>query len=219
MMATGAMTLAEGSQHKDYKTDATLILNGFDARGYILRTAYDPLSVWKAKYAKNVAPFYPRLKTGVKEAALIDDDIWVFGIDGNRSKDIIDAVTIATTYYKVPAKYFLNSIYIKNLNAENERGVDLDILVRLNRDLYEKTVVAIKEACAHFGIRESISIYVYSSSVNYKIPKDVLYHALRSGGASSVDTDPRELNFRSGSNDNQLRGRIDTNMHVARLDF
>lgn len=218
-MSNGAMTLAEGSQQKDYKTDATLILNGIDARGYILRTAYDPLPVWKTKYAKGVSPFYPRLKTSVKEAALIDDEIWVFGIDGNRSKDIIDAVTIATAYYKVPAKYFLTSIYIKNLNAENERGIDLKLLIRMNKELYEKTVVAIKEACAHFGVRESVNIHVYSANINYKIPKDDLHQALKSGGASTVETDSRELIYRSGSNDNQLRGRIDTNMHVARLDF
>jgi len=213
------MTLAEGSQQKDYKTDATLILNGIDARGYILRTAYDPLPVWKTKYAKGVSPFYPRLKTSVKEAALIDDEIWVFGIDGNRSKDIIDAVTIATAYYKFPAKYFLTNIYIKNLNAESERDIDLKLLIRMNKELYEKTVVAIKDACAHFGVRESVNIHVYSANINYKIPKDDLHQALKSGGASTVETDSRELIYRSGSNDNQLRDRIDTNMHVARLDF
>ena len=218
-MSKGAMTLAEGSQQKDYKTDATLILNGADVRGYIFRTAFDSLPVWKTKYAKGISPFYPRLKTGVKEAALIDDEIWVFGIDGNRSKDIIDAVTIATTYYKVPAKYFLSSIYIKNLNAENEKGMDLKVLVQINKELYEKTVIAIKEACAHFGVKESIHIHVYSSNVNYKIPRDDLYQALKAGGASNVETDSRELNFRSGSNDNQLRARINTNLHVARIDF
>lgn len=51
-MSNGAMTLAEGSQHKDYKTNATLILNGIRERGHVLRTAYDYLSVWKTKYAK-----------------------------------------------------------------------------------------------------------------------------------------------------------------------
>jgi hypothetical protein len=218
-MTNGAMTLAEGSQHKDYKTDATLILNGTDARGHILRTAYDPLPVWKTKYAKGISPFYPRVKTTVREAALIDDEIWVFGIDGRRSQDIVDAVTIATSYYKVPAKYFLSSIYIKNLNVENEHSVDLQLRVQLNKELYEKTVIAIREACTHFGIRTSVNIHVYSSNINYKIPKDALHEALRSGGASHVETDSRELNYRSGSNDNKLRARVDTNMHVAKLDF
>lgn len=218
-MSKGAMTLAEGSQHKDYKTDATLILNGVDARGYILRTAYDPLSVWKSKYSKGTSPFYPRLKTSVREAALIDNEIWVFGIDATRSKDIIDAVTIATIFYKVPANYFLGNIYIKNLNAEGERGMDLKLLVDINRKLYEQTVVAIREACVHFGMRESVNVHVYSSNINHKIPKDVLHGALKSGGANNVQTDDRELNYKSGGNDHVLRARVDTNMHVARLDF
>lgn len=83
-METGAMTLAEGSQKKDYKTDASLVLNGTEKRGCVLRTACDPMSVWRAKHAKNVSPFYPKLKTGVKETALIGGKIWVFGIDGTN---------------------------------------------------------------------------------------------------------------------------------------
>jgi hypothetical protein len=190
-----------------------------DARGYILRTTYDTLSVWKSKYSKGISPFYPRLKTSVREAALIDDEIWVFGIDARRSKDIVDAVTIATTFCKVPAKYFLSSIYIKNLNAEGEQGMDLKLLVDINRKLYEQTVIAIREVCVHFGVRESVNVHVYSSNINHKIPKDVMHAALKSGGASDVNTDDRNLNYKSGSNDNKLRARVDTNMHVARLDF
>jgi hypothetical protein len=124
-MSNGAMTLAEGSQKKDYRTDATMVLNGNTERGYVLRTAYDPLPVWKAKYGKGISPFYPRLKTGIKEAALIDDEIWVFGIDGTNVNDLISAVTIGTEFYKVSPQYILESIYIKNLNAEGERGMDL----------------------------------------------------------------------------------------------
>lgn len=44
-MSKGAMTLAEGSQKNKFKTDATLILNGNQEREYVLRTAYDKLSV------------------------------------------------------------------------------------------------------------------------------------------------------------------------------
>lgn len=46
--------------------------------------------------------------------------------------------------------------------------MDLKLLVRINKALYEKTVASIKEACAHFGIKDSVSIHVYSSNVNYK---------------------------------------------------
>ncbi|BBM00191.1 hypothetical protein GL2_02650 [Microbulbifer sp. GL-2] len=68
-MSKGAMTIAEGSQASKYKTDATLILNRIQERQYVLRTAFDSLSVWKTKYAVNVSPFYPRLKTNIKVAA------------------------------------------------------------------------------------------------------------------------------------------------------
>ena len=53
-MKKGALTLAEGSQKSDFKTDATLILNGSEDRGHVLRTAFDSLPIWKTKYAKNV---------------------------------------------------------------------------------------------------------------------------------------------------------------------
>lgn len=218
-MSRGAMTLAEGSHRKDYKTDATLILNGMEDRGHVLRTAYDKLSVWKAKYAKGISPFFPQLGTNTKEAALIDDEIWVFGVDGTNSNHIIDAVTIASRFYKVRPDYFLSRIYIKNLNVEGEKSMDIKTLVRLNKDLYKSTIAAIKEACRHFGIREGISLHVYSSNINPKIPGDKLHSALKSGGASNVETDSRELNYRSGSNDNKLRARINTNMHVAKLKF
>lgn len=214
-MSNGAMTLAEGSQKKDYRTDATMVLNGNTERGYVLRTAYDPLPVWKAKYGKGISPFYPRLKSGIKEAALIDDEIWVFGIDGTNVNDLISAVTIGTEFYKVSPQYLLASIYIKNLNAEGERGMDLKTLVSLNEALYQKTVAAIRDTCKHFGVRQDIKIHVYSANVNPKISKEQLHKALMKGGANSVETDSRALSYRSGSNDGERRAKIETNLHIA----
>lgn len=95
--------------------------------------------------------------------------------------------------------------------------MELKILVKINKELYEKTVIAIKKACQHFGLKEPVTIHVYRSNVNYKIPKDDLHQALKLGGASTVETDSREFNLRSGSNDNQLRVRVNTNLHVARI--
>lgn len=216
-MTQGAMTLAEGRQQRDYKTDATLVLSGMTERGYVLRTAFDSLSDWKGKYAKGVSPFYPRCKTGVKETALIDDEIWVFNVDGTKAGDIIDAINIGCQFYKVPPRYLLNSIYVKNLNAEDEKGLDMKTLVSLNKSLYLNTVKAIRQACEHFGVRDDVKLLIYSASSNPKISKDDLHRALRQGGAQSVETDSRELVYRSGSNDGKQRGRIDTNLHVARL--
>lgn len=218
-MKKGAMTLAEGSQDRRYKTDATLILNGIEERRYILRTAYDCLSVWKSKYAVNVSPFYPKLRTSLKEAALIDNEIWVFGVDGTNPQNIIDSVNIAVQFYRVKAHEILSNIYIKNLNAEDEENFGLDFLVRLNKELYKSTTEAIRTACRHFGINSEVNIHVYSSNINQKIPANELHEALKSGGASSVQTDERKLTYKSGNNLGTDVQKIRTNMHVAKLEF
>lgn len=217
-MPKGAMTIAEGSQKKDYLTDATMVLNGeSEERGYVLRTAFDPISVWKAKYAKNISPFYPRLRTGIREAALIDNEIWVFGINGTNAQDLIAAVNVGAEFYRVKPSYLLSKIYIKNLNAEGEVGLPIEQLVRINQTLYRDTVAAIKEAREHFGLTQTIDIHIYSASDNPKIPKAQLYAALLSGGAGQVFTDKRQLVYRSGSNDGLRRARINTNMHIAQI--
>jgi hypothetical protein len=176
-MSKGAMTLAEGSQKNKFKTDATLVLNGNQEREYVLRTAYDKLSVWKAKYAVSVSPFYPHLKTSIKEAALIDNEIWVFGIDGTNTGHIIDAVTIATQFYQIKPQDILSDIHIKNLNAEGQHEGNMPLLVKLNISLYENTTKALTEACKHFGIQSGVNIHVYSSNINPKISKSELHQA------------------------------------------
>lgn len=218
-MSKGAMTIAEGSQAAKYKTDATLILNGNEERKYILRTAFDSLSVWKTKYAQGVSPFYPRLKASIKEAALIEDEIWVFGVDGTNMQHIIDAVMIATQFYQVGPRDILSNVYIKNLNAENEGDYSLEFLVQMNKDLYRDTVAAIKKACEHFGVNSDVNIHVYSANANPKISAKDLHQALSDGGASNVDTDARILKFKSGNNIGTKGASFKTNMHVARIDL
>lgn len=213
------MTLAEGSQKSAFKTDATLVLNGNQEREYVLRTAYDKLSIWKAKYAVSVSPFYPRLKTSIKEAALIDNEIWVFGVDGTNTSHIIDAVTIATQFYQVKPKDIISNIYIKNLNAEGQYEGNMPLLVKLNISLYTNTTKALMEACKHFGIQSGVSIHVYSSSVNPKIAKSELHQALRAGGAKSVETDCRKIRHKVGSNNGHDSVPLVSNLHVASLDF
>lgn len=126
---------------------------------------------------------------------------------------------IATQFYKVRPDYFLRIIYIKNLNAEGEKSMDIKTLVCANKDLYQNTIAAIKEARLHFGIQKDISVHIYSSNINPKIPKEELHSALESGGAAHVETDSRELVYPSGSNDNKFRARIKTNMHMAKIEF
>lgn len=218
-MSKGALTLAEGSQKKKFKTDATLVLNGNEERQYVLRTAYDSLAFWKAKYAVSVSPFYPRLKTSIKEAALIDNEIWVFGIDGTKQQDIIDSVNIATQFYLVRPEEILSNVYVKNLNAEGQHEDNMPLLVKLNIDLYKSTTEAIAGACKHFGITGNINLHVYSSNINPKIPRSELHEALRSGGASSVETDSRKIRYKVGNNKGTVGIPMVSNMHSATLKF
>ncbi|WP_444905437.1 hypothetical protein ACJJIQ_09635 [Microbulbifer sp. ANSA003] len=218
-MSKGAMTLAEGSQKNKFKTDATLVLNGNQEREYVLRTAYDKLSVWKAKYAVSVSPFYPRLKTTIKEAALIDNEIWVFGVDGTNVSHIIDAVTIATQFYQVKPKDILSNIYIKNLNAEGQHEGNMPLLVKLNMALYENTARALTEACKYFGIQSGFNIHVYSSNVNPKISRSELHQALKAGGAKTVATDSRKIRHKVGSNNGEDSVPLVSNLHVASMGF
>ncbi|MCH9692677.1 MAG: hypothetical protein K0U59_11570 [Gammaproteobacteria bacterium] len=218
-LAKGAMTLAEGSHKYQFKTDATLVLNGIKEREYTLRTTYDQLSTWKAKYAVNTSPFYPRLKTSIKEAALIDNDIWVFGIDGTNSSHIIDAVTVASQFYLIQPKDILSDIYIKNLNAEGQHENNMPLLVKLNMSLYEQTTRAIINACKHFDLQSGINIHVCSSNINPKIPRPNLHQALIAGGAKSVETDGRKIRHKVGSNNGQDSVSLISNLHVATLDL
>lgn len=218
-MSKGAMTLAEGSQKNKFKTDATLVLNGNKQREYVLRTAYDQLSIWKAKYAVNISPFNPPLKSSIKEAALIDNEIWVFGVDGANAIHIIDAVAVASQFYQAQPKDILSDIYIKNLNSEGQHEGNMPLLVKLNIALYEKTTEALIKACKHFGIQSGVNIHVYSSNINPKISKSELHQALKNGGAKSVETDGRKIRHKVGSNNGQDTVPLVSNLHVATLDL
>ncbi|GAA6168120.1 hypothetical protein [Sessilibacter corallicola] len=218
-MKKGAITLAEGSQDKRYKTDATLVLNGIEERQFVLRTSYDPISIWKTKYAVGMSPFYPRLRGTIKEAALIDNEVWVFGVDGTKAEHIIEAVKVAMQYYKAKPDDILSNVYIKNLNVEDESRYKLDFLVKLNKELYKATVQALKAATSHFGILNEIFIHVYSANTNQKIPAESLHSAMKAGGAHSVQTDPRKITYKSGNNLGTEFQKIRTNMHVARLNI
>ncbi|WP_444928582.1 hypothetical protein ACJJIF_11960 [Microbulbifer sp. SSSA002] len=161
----------------------------------------------------------PTPKKSIKEAALIDNEIWVFGVDGTSTSHIIDAVTIATQFYQVKPKDILSNIYIKNLNVEGQNEGNMPLLVKLNMSLYENTTRALIGTCNHFGIQSGINIHVYSSSINPKISKSELHQALRAGGAKSVETDSRKIRHKVGSNNGQDSVPLVSNLHVASLGF
>lgn len=138
---------------------------------------------------------------------------------GTNSDDLINAVSIGTKFYNVTPRYILNSVYIKNLNADGEVGRDLKLQVKLNEALYKKTITAIRETCRHFGIAENVKVHVYSANINPKIAGESLRAAMLAGGADQVEADLRKMSYKSTTNDNSQRARIETNLHIATLTF
>lgn len=213
----GAMTLAEGD--KRFKVDASLIFGGNTRlKKFVLRTSFDSLSVWKAKYVKvNTSPFQAFIKTVSKEAALIDGEVWVFGIDATNSIDVVAAVEVAMRFYKVKASEIITDVYIKNLNIENEKGMDDLVKIKANKSLYTKTSNALRDAARKLQVKGALNLWIFSSNLNQKIPKKDLHDALKEGGASQVDVDDHIFDIWSGSNDGQRQQRFKTNLHLAKI--
>ncbi len=220
---TGATTLAEGG--RKFKVDVDLIFNHLKAtdRKCILRTVFDDLSTWKAKYAEvNISPHEGKHKNQNKEYAIIDEEVWVFRIDGTNSRDIVTAIQIAKNHYKINASVLLKDIYIKNMNAEGEDDMGAKALVRANKSLYSKTCEAIREAAKTFMVRGELNFHVFSNKRNPKIPQADLHEALKEGGAKSVQTDPARYEFPVSKNDNSQpkdQKPFFTHHHVGIIDL
>jgi hypothetical protein len=212
-----AMTLAEGAP--DFKVDATIVFNNQKAKnGYVLRTSYNPLGLWKTKYSMPVSPFKLKHIEATKQAAFVQDDVWVFGVDGTKTNDVVAAVKIGMHCYQVNAQDLLGDIYVKNLNVEQESGFSNPALVRANKRLYQETCQAVLDAARILGIRNVINFWVFSNSQNPKIPGNELHEAFSEGGADSVKTDETATHkFMVGSNDGIRAQRIKTHLHFATL--
>lgn len=215
-MTSAAMTLAEGNP--DFRTDATLVISGSAERDYILRTTLDSLSVWKTKYTDTISPFQGKLKETTKDAAFVDGEIWVYGVNATSVSDVISAVQIGMQYYKVTAEDLISNVYIKNLNAERENEMEAKALIQANKNLYQLVCETLDKVAEHLGVKQKIHLFVYSSNLNHKIPQRDLHYALKKGGASSVQTDPKTYPFVSGSNCGKFKATIKSNLHLATLN-
>ena len=213
----GALTIAEGDAK--HKTDVSLAFGGSRIdKQFVLRTSLDQLSVWKAKYVKEaMSPFSAQLKTVVKEAAIIDKEVWVFGVDSTKAQDIATAVGIACQWYKVTPEKFFSDVYVKNLNVEHENEMGDQARVDANKKLYAKVSAAIAEAARSLGVKGILNLWVISSVINHKIPGKDLHESLKDGGANSVELDPVPHRYYSGSNDARFKAKIDTNLHLAKF--
>jgi len=214
----GAMSIAEGNY--EYRTDVNLILDGGQKiKRYILRTTLDSLGTWKAKYSKNSSPFKEVINGITKDAAIIDKEVWVFGVDATNPSDIYTAVTIAAKYFNIGAKEIISDVYTKNLNAERENEMEIHALVKANKKLYASVTNALTEAARKLGLKGFINFWVFSNNVNPKIPKQELHDALlQEGAATSVTTDDKTKHiFTVGSNDGTMEQKFKTNLHLATL--
>lgn len=213
----GALSLAECKP--EYKVACTLILNnGRDKKDFILRTALDSVGVWKSKNADvPISPFQGKVNLTTKEAAIIDGDVWVFGIDATKAQDIFTAVKIGMDYHRARATDILGDVYVKNLNVENQQGFTKHDLVIENKKLYSGVVKAVVDAAKLLGVQGMINFYVISSDINHKIPKEELHAALKDGGAEKVETDNIKYKMWSGSNDGESGLLIKQNLHLASL--
>ncbi len=212
---SGATALGEGDVK--YKVDVNLVFgNQKKHKQFVLRTTLDRLNVWKAKYPDiSTSPFESIRHGTIKDAALIDGEIWVFGIDATNAQDIVTAVEICTTYYKINASEIFSDVYIKNLNAEREESMNLQALIRANKSLYQKTCEAVREAARKLNMKGALNLWVISSKINQKIPQEELHDALKKGGAESVEMDSTPIRYVSGSNDGKRRQLFKTNLHLA----
>lgn len=213
----GAVTLAEG--HPDYRTHANIAFgNVFLKKDYILRTTLDDMTVWKTKHRVNMAGFKDKTVSPQKWAARIEKDYWVFGVDATKPQDIVAAVKIGVISYGVRAADLLSDIYVKNLNAEDEKGYARDALIRDNQKLYEKVANAVVQASKLLGVQGIVNFHVFSNSVNHKIPKANLHMALKDAGAESVETDSNRYTMSVGSNDGKrVFEDMVTHMHLAKF--
>lgn len=95
----------------------------------------------------------------------------------------------------------------------------MSLLVKLNIDLYKTTTEAIAGACKHFGVTGNVNLHVYSSNINPKISQSELHEALRSSGASTVETDSRKIRYKVGNNKGTVGIPMVSNLHRATLTF
>lgn len=213
-MLKGALSLAECVPA--YKVDCTLILhNSKQKRDFVLRTTLDSLSVWKIKNQIPVSPYREAVGAITKDAAIIEGDLWIFGVDATKPEDICTAVKIGMAHHKVKTSDIIGDVYVKNLNTEHESEMGLQALVLANKKLYSGVCSAVFSAAKLLGVQGVINFFVISSNINYKIPKDDLHQALRDGGADSVDTDGKIHVIKSSSNNGDRVAIIKQNIHLA----
>lgn len=213
-----AMSIAEGDP--SYKMDVSLVFGSTVKRDKVLRTSFDSLEVWSKKYVKvNKSPFERRIDSVTKKAAIIDQEVWVYGIDSTISHHIVSAVKIAAEWFDISPKAFMQNIYAKNLNAEGEHAMSESALIQENKKLYTGVGEAIQEAARMLKVKGNIDFWVMSSNINHKLPKQELHQALKQGGAKRTAVAKQKYRYMSGSNNAEKQQMLITNLHLGRFNI
>ncbi|GLS26527.1 hypothetical protein GCM10007877_22430 [Marinibactrum halimedae] len=218
LFETVATSMAEGSPK--FKMDVSLVFGGRKEREKVLRTCFDSIEVWSKKYASvGASPFECEINSKTNFAAIIEGEVWVFGVDSTNYLDIVAAVTVAAKWYKVSPQAFMRNIYTKNLNMEGEHLMETAALIQANKSLYTGVSLAIQEAAKYFGVVGEVDFWIMSNSKNPKIPKPDLHQALREGGAVGSAVAKKNYRYTSGSNDGKERRQIITHLHLAKFNI
>lgn len=218
MANKGALALAECIPL--YAVDCTLMLYSNRAkREFVVRTSLDGIGVWKARNNVPMSPFSDKTSGGTKDAAIIEGDLWVFGIDATKASDVTTAVRIGMKHHNVVAKDIIGDVYVKNLNTELENELGSQALVTANKRLYRDVYSAVLEAAKLLGVSGVINFYVISSNKNWKIPKEDLHEALKEGGADEVETDDQIIEIYSSNNAGLKALKIKQNLHLATISI
>lgn len=70
-----------------------------------------------------MSPFKIKNLLVEKEAAIVDQEVWVFAVNGTNPQDLVSAVKVASYYYGISPSVILTDIYAKNLNIERENSM------------------------------------------------------------------------------------------------
>lgn len=218
MTNKGALALAECIPL--YAVDCTLMLYSNRAkREFVVRTSLDGIGVWKARNNIPMSPFSDKASGAIKDAAIIEGDLWVFGIDATKVSDITTAVRIGMKHHSVGAKDIIGDVYVKNLNTELENELGSQALVTANKRLYRDVYTAVVDAARLLGVSGVINFYVISANKNWKIPKEELHDALKEGGAVRVETDDQIIEIYSSNNAGLKALKIKQNLHLATISI
>lgn len=214
-----AMTLAEDSPDKMFKIDAGIVFRNEKIKNdFVLRTTLKKYESWKIKYSIPTTPFKLKHIESTKQAAFVDNEVWVYGIDGTKVNDIVAAVKIGMHSYDVKPQELLSDIYVKNLNANDEDDMTPPILIRANKKLYGGVCEAVRGAAKILGVSGTLNFWILSSVINHKIPRKDLHDALKEGGAKTVESEDDIVHkMWVKANEGPGRAVFKNNLHLATL--